>query len=746
MVGLAGFATLLTAVPVMAPEAAPLELGWLNVRDFGATGSSFETTARTTAGSNRIELKELGDFAVGQHVIVSRCFIQYPSQITWGPGEPYSSCQWNKVDAEFSGYDGSAGSWLVFLLEIDGAEPLTFRWSDDQARTWKASKVPVTFDWQPLSGGVSVRLAKKDWRPGHMITVSARDQLVARIEAVDGTTVTLDQAANRAADDAVVRHCDGPAIQAAIDQAIKDRRNLFFPAGHYRLSGRLIIRDANLTLQGVAAEQVLMDIVDGEGAIFSLYGGQEVTIRNFSMVGHTGLAERAGAFRTSSGNGFWACCLKSCNAVAINATERVLVDNVHARRMASECFYSQGPSRTGTKEPPTYTKAITYLRCSVKDCAANAFNNNDLAENTSILNCRVEDAGHGGWHAWEGPSRFIKVIGNTFRNAGPVTIGDMSHRYAHLNELGCGQAVVADNVFEGGAASGGIVVNHGSGQVVIHDNLFINYNGNAIRAASYTVRTSYPSRNVIIRGNSIDLTCVGDAPRPRCGIFASIDDAIVSDNQVFVRGGLDDRVEGIRVDEPALNVLVHGNLVRNCFRGIATGRIGSRVTEVVDATTFVESGLPLQWEVSHRYRGWRLVWVSGEQAGKLSVIDRFDPETLRFSLREALPMKVGDRFEVCPPAGANWRIAGNTVTGCRWPVVLDSYGSSTSVVANNTIDRGGATKVERAITLAGRFAVEGNRLHGFDEPGCQPIGKQDDRLKSADQAVVRDNQIDPPAG
>jgi hypothetical protein len=94
----------------------------------------------------------------------------------------------------------------VFLVEINSAEPLTFRWSDDMARTWKETKVPVTFDWQPLSNGVEIKLKKRDWQPGHIITFQARDPLATRIEKIEGNVLTLAHAATRMVKDAVVRH------------------------------------------------------------------------------------------------------------------------------------------------------------------------------------------------------------------------------------------------------------------------------------------------------------------------------------------------------------------------------------------------------------------------------------------------------------------------------------------------------------------------------------------------------------
>ncbi len=729
---------LLLALPALA-QPSP---GWLNVRDFGATGSSFETRATTTAGSPQVEVAELGDLAVGQAVIVSRCHIRYARPTIWGPAEPYSSAKPIKDQVEFRGYDGSAGSWVTYLLEIDGANPLTLRWSDDLARTWKATKVPVTGDWQKLSGGVEVRLNKHDWQPGHMITFSARDQLTARIRQIDGRKLTLDQPANRSATDAVLRHCDGPALQAAVDRALKDKHNLWFPPGHYRLASSIRVNSpAALTLQGAGAEQVTLDISDGEGPVFGLYGGTEVTVRDFRMVGHTGRQQAAGAFRTSSGFGFWACALRGCNAVSIVGSERVLIENVHARRMASEAFYSQGPGRAGASEPKAYTKAITYLRCSVEDCAANAFNNNDIAENTSVLQCRIVDVGQGGWHAWEGPSRFIRIQGNYIRNAGPVTVGDMSHRYPHLNELGCGQAIVSGNVFEGTSAAGGISVSYGSSQVVISDNLFVNYNGTAIRASSATEPTCFPAHSVVIKNNVIDLTHAGEGAYWRTGIDVSTDQTIVANNQVYCRVPCGPNVNGIRVSEPALNVDVHDNLIRGCGRGLITGRCTGRVTEVTDDRTFKQAGVPLQWQVSHHYRGWRLVRLTGARANTATHIDEFDAETLRFRCREPHELKPGDRFEVHPPDGPNWTLARNTITDCLVPVVLDSWGGPAARFDGNTIVRGAVTGVKTALELRGRFALTGNRIVGFDEADSAALGLFADRLGQAPGISLRDNVI-----
>lgn len=709
--------------------------GWTNAREFGASGSKFETLAVTLAGSNQIVVAEVGDFQVGQQISVSKCNVHYLRPTRYGPGGPYGTARPLGDALELRGYDGSGGSWLVYIVEIDGCNPVTFRWKGDLARPWAAMKVPVTYDWQTLSKGTDIRFKREAWKPGEMITFSARDQLSATIDRIEGRVLTLSEHVNRSTTNAVVRHTDQAAIQKALDVAHRQKRNVFFPAGHYRIPGGLrVTKPTAISLEGANAETTVLDISDGEGSCIALSGGTEATIRNFTMIGHTGLAEAPLAFTTSSGHGFWPNGLKGCNAVGMTGTERVLIENVHARRMANECFYAQGPSRSGSVEPQQYQKSLTYLRCSVTDCAANAFNNNDCGENTSVLYCRVDGAGGSGWHALEMPARFLRVNGCYFRNTGPITVGDMSHRSAHLNELGCGQAMIRDNVFEGVGGCGGIRVNHGSSQITISGNLFINFNGPAIVISSETVRpdlswfkpgepaptsrSSFPSHSAMISGNIIDMTYPGtntDA-RTRVGINVSASNVTVADNQVYVRGSCDAHVTGIRLSEPALHVTIHNNLIRNCGSGLVTGRARSHVTAVIDSLSFLESSLPLEWSYSHCYEGWNVVWFSKGITNGTSVIESFDPLTLCFKLTAPREIKVGEAFEVFPAHSANWLIHDNIITGCQQPVVLDSYGSKTSIFKDNLISRGGNAGATQAIqTVRGQFQLDGNRINGFEE-------------------------------
>ncbi|HPA16312.1 MAG TPA: hypothetical protein PLU30_01100 [Verrucomicrobiae bacterium] len=664
---------------------------WLNVGDLGVSGSSFETTVATVADSRQITVAKVGDFRVGQGITLSRCNPHFEHCVLKPPDNPYGTDPLGDA-AELRGYDGAAGGWLVLLVEINGVDPLTVRWSDDMARTWKGTKIPVTFDWQPLSGGVEIRLKRQVWRPGHMITFNARDHLVTTIEKIDGDVLTLRDAAARSVKDAVLRHCDGEGLQAVVTRAIREKCNVYFPAGHYRLmAGLAVTNPSGTVLEGAGGADTTLDISEGFGPCIRLSGGTEATVRNLRMVGHTGLGDGPGwhSFQTSGGKACWPVGLKPCSAMHIRNTERVLVENCHASKMNCEAFYCQGSSRSGTNEPPVYTKSLTYLRCSATDCDGNGFNNNDLAENTSVLHCRIVDVGG---CTWEGASRFVRFIGNYVRNSGTVAMGNIRSRAAHLEQLGSGQHIVADNVFEGrtfynGRAGGYIVrATDGATQVIVRNNLFVNYNSSAIEMIAGGDGRSLPTGNCTITGNILDMTAVGEPSRTRTAIHVGASDVVIADNQIYVRGGCDTNVTAIRLTEPAINLIAHDNLLRDCGAGITSDTAYSVVGEIVDGRTFSagRGAVPFERRQSHRYRGWNVAWFRGTKPDGLSVIESFDPETLRFNLREPREMRVGDRFEVFP-ASANWNLHDNMIVGCQYPVMTNSHGGATCHFEDNVI-------------------------------------------------------------
>ena len=115
-----------------------------------------------------------------------------------------------------------------------------------------------------------------------------------------------------------------------------------------------------------------------------------------------------------------------------------------------------------------------------------------------------------------------------------------------------------------------------------------------------------------------------------------------------------------------------------------------------------------------------LIWSRSDKTQSqtgTSVIESFDPATLRFRLREPRTMKVGDSFEVIAPS-VNWNIHNNIITACLRPAVLSSYGSSTSLFKNNLVTRGSTLKVLLGVEVHGRFQLLNNHLTGFDEHGA----------------------------
>jgi hypothetical protein len=216
---------------------------------------------------------------------------------------------------------------------------------------------------------------------------------------------------------------------------------------------------------------------------------------------------------------------------------------------------------------------------------------------------------------------------------------------------------------------------------------------------------------------------------------------IIADNQIYVRGAADPNVTGIALQEPAMNVNVHDNLIRNCGIGLKASRGWGRVGTVVDGKTFELGGgfIAAERRQSHRYQGWPLVWLSGGKPAGTSTVESFDPETKRFTLKEPRETKAAEQFETCPPAGANWDLHHNTISDCLTPVVLDCYGSETSRFQDNTLSRTTTTGVKQALSLSGRMQIRGNVVTGFEEPGSVTLMLLPDRFGQPLPNVIRDN-------
>ncbi|MBE6777981.1 MAG: hypothetical protein E7541_01170 [Ruminococcaceae bacterium] len=682
-----------------------MEEMYLNARDFGATGSTFETTAQAVAGEASLILADVGDFEAGNEVILVGCHVSYPSptlhqQRDLSPINPRPWKHRQPLDGrvELRGYDGSQGAWVVYFIDISPKEPGVFRWTKDYGRHWEEN-VPLTEGWIELGDGVSIKIndfVEREWGATAVIVCSA--QLVTTIERIEGNRMFVADCPNLTAECRVL-HADSAALQRAIDAAIERKTSLFVPNGRYRLADTLKIVDASaFTFLGESGCDTILDnsfdrvgVESYHGSCFYLEGGTEVNIKNVFMVGNLGFADRdQGAnLLCHGGTSVFAFYYHKTNASCVRDTQRVLFENCHARKMSAECFYSMGHTRESelphewADPPEKYTRSITYLRCSVEDCARNAFNNNDKAEGTSILYCRVKDVGNA---MNEGASRFLKIHGCYVCNTGPIEMGNIRRR-GHLERMGAAQHIITNNYFEGRTSNpvwAMIGIGSYASQVIVANNTFINFSSPAIRVSGPGQNCDTPAENVIITGNSIDLTPVDEPSRPRYGVQILSNFVTVADNHIFVRGEADENVTGIEISDNAVRVSVHDNTITACGVGIRSTLATGAVGRVASDTVFYRKGYTpmLLRKVSHRYRGWHLLWTA---TGEESEILDFDPEALTFTLKEPRAMQVGDEFILYGPKALPWSVHHNVIDSCTVPMDMDTYAGRRAQLDGNII-------------------------------------------------------------
>jgi hypothetical protein len=104
-------------------------------------------------------------------------------------------------------------------------------------------------------------------------------------------------------------------------------------------------------------------------------------------------------------------------------------------------------------------------------------------------------------------------------------------------------------------------------------------------------------------------------------------------------------------------------------------------------------------------------------------------------------MKVKDRFDVIAPS-VNWNIHDNTITDCLRPVVLDAFGSSTSLFKDNLVIRGSTTNVLVGVEIHGRFQILNNHLNGFDEQGAAALSLYPDAIGRVVTNLYQGNTIE----
>lgn len=652
--------------------------GFINVRDFGALGSGFEAELEATSGSALFRAKDIGDFKVGDSVLLVGSVPRVANAHIYArtdtspinprpPKRRYSITD----ELELIGYKGPEGA--IYTIDIYPEEPDIVRWSSDNGQSW-VEGVPIVDGEVEIERGIKLRLHDfEDKKYGCTAVFACESKCEAEILSIDGDKIELSVAAT-VSEGCRIMHSDTGAFQRAVDLAIERRSSVYIPNGEYKLTSSVVIKDAeNVQIIGESGAGVILRNSDmpytfsvdthTSGPCFKVINSRNVTFKSFTMIGSMGYAERAlgGCNKSTKGveptkvYGFY---YNFTSAMYFGGVERALVEDVHARRMSGEAFYSSGASRvynaSGECEvPDLYQKSINYVNCTAEDLARNAFNNNDCGEGTTVTGCRIVDVGG---CAWEGASRFVKITNNYIKNAGPVAIGNVRSRSEVYELLGTAQHIVADNYFEGGVCYGGagVTVGAAASQVIIKNNIFVNFNSNAIHIVPHTQHSDLPPEHVIVTGNSIDLTAVGSLSEKRYGIRVGCDFATVSDNQIYTRGPLADcNASGIEFVENSVNSVIHSNTCANCGTGIGVFLARGVVGLVNDDRSFYRMepmyglpGLPpMPRRRSHRFAGWIIEWESGGS----SEIEIFDADTKLITLKEPKKITSGENFTLHSP-------------------------------------------------------------------------------------------------
>lgn len=610
---------------------------WINAADCGASGSEQTASGSITAGCRKLVLNETADFKTGDWVCVDGCHLHYYGTVYNDKAPALAKNQKQLTDEiEIRGLTEGL-CHRAFVLHFENTNPVTFNWMAIEAKyqtldypestilrkwVWQGEHQPISENWIPLLDGVEIRFRRTNWKPGELISFHAENRIFTRIVNMQGSTCELEHPANCSNGSALLKHHDQIPLQKAVDQALAERKVLLIPAGRFRLNQGLWLRNVpSFRMEGVDRINSILDVSEAHTAAIWIAGGHEITVRNLAMTGHTGFKELPSntVFYTATGYAFWPTAnqqmeVMGCAAVNAVSTESLLFEDLEVTRMSSEAFYLHGSDRSGA--PPyiqapheefttlssQYTRQCIYHRCHVSDCGFNAFNNNDFAENTCILHCRVERVSN----FCENASRFTRIIGNYIRDGYPLTICRIRNP---KNGAGLGQAIIADNIIEGGNLGGamGII----GGQVIISNNIFTSYSKET--AVSIT-----GEGKVIFSGNVVDLTHEDDnMQRPRAGVMIEAPQVIVADNHIIDRGqSPDPDVIGIGISGKARNLQVHDNIIENCGTPIA--RIERPVDTLVQCWRFDKADV---WENGPGLRIHDNTFVGCASSGTLSSKD-----------------------------------------------------------------------------------------------------------------------------
>jgi len=219
-------------------------------------------------------------------------------------------------------------------------------------------------------------------------------------------------------------------------------------------------------------------------------------------------------------------------------------------------------------------------------------------------------------------------------------------------------------------------------QVIIRNNTFVNFNSRAIRLKGDTGKNDLPAGNIIVTGNSFNMTAIDEPTDYRYAIHVSTPDTTISDNQIYINGDTDTNVTAIQLRDDAIRINIHDNTIVGCGKGIETIRCPGRVGEVLNDKQFVWRGIPpLPRRRSHLYRGWQMHMHNGD----VIIIEKVDADTGIFTLAEPYKLVSGEMFDLTPPDPC-WRIHDNILSGCEKPFDMETLSADRAFMRDNAVN------------------------------------------------------------
>ena len=336
--------------------------GFINVKDFGALGSGCIMELEATAGSSVFRALEVGDFSVGDTVLLCGgvprvANAQIYARTDTSPVNPRPEKRRYEVkdELELIGYKGPEA--VIYTVDIYPEEPDVIRWTKDNGQSW-VEGVPIVNGEATIENGIKLIIHDfEDKEYGCTAVFACESKCEAEILSIDGDKVELSVKAT-VGERCRLYHSDTRAFQRAVDLAIERGGTVYIPNGEYKLTSSIVIQDAqNVQIIGESGAGVIIRNSDmpftfsvdnhTSGPCFKVINSGFVTFKSFTMIGSMGFAERmlGGCNKSTKGveptkvYGFY---YSYTSAIAFRGVERAHVEDVHARRMSGEAFYLCG--------------------------------------------------------------------------------------------------------------------------------------------------------------------------------------------------------------------------------------------------------------------------------------------------------------------------------------------------------------------------------------------------------------------